>query len=508
MIVLLILYFASVTVVYAFPCDSIAECSKLTFWHIPGPNPIVAPHGTDEWDSTECEVAGGVSKINGTYYLIYHCTGAEGYSIGISTSKHPLGPWTIPPKTPNLPRGGPHDWDRNDVASFNIMPDPNHSGQWLGWYEGGPGDGLWSLGFARAPHPLGPWTKYSANPILGGHKVCDKNRSFTGSCGGLYVGSVVHGSHTGGEYWLYLEAPINCNDEGPMALWSSNNPEGPFVFRAYVLDGGDQGGWDSGRYSESRVMYHDGMWHIFASASSVGNPSPNKINEQIGWAFSEDGVRFSEYRSNPIAPYTGTTPHLAAMAEGHGWIEEPFIYVYHTIRWDDNKDPFAPNYRNAEDLGVEVFSISPYFELDMPLITPIWSLSLMKGQESPCSYDWDKVRYCIPIKAIITSSNTETVLHPELKFYVHGNCSGSVSLTVNVHSFGEGGVGEKISSLSIGPTACKAGQFSGNTAGMNSGIHHWIITTITNQNTPISEIQMTVHYSNTKAPKHYRTTQH
>ena len=29
-----------------------------------------------------------------------------------------------------------------------------------------------------------------------------------------------------GEYWVYLEAPINPNDEGPIALWSAPKPEG------------------------------------------------------------------------------------------------------------------------------------------------------------------------------------------------------------------------------------------------------------------------------------------
>ena len=54
-----------------------------------------------------------------------------------------------------------------------------------------------------------------------------------------------------------------------------------------------------------------------------------------------------------------TTPRTIAMAEGHVWLEEgdPLIYVFHTIRWDDNEegDGFAPaalGGRNGEDLGV------------------------------------------------------------------------------------------------------------------------------------------------------------
>ena len=54
-----------------------------------------------------------------------------------------------------------------------------------------------------------------------------------------------------------MEAPINTNDEGPLALWTAKNQQGPFTFKGYVLDGGADKtpSWDGGRYSESRVWY-------------------------------------------------------------------------------------------------------------------------------------------------------------------------------------------------------------------------------------------------------------
>ena len=93
-----------------------------------------------------------------------------------------------------------------------------------------------------------------------------------------------------------------------------------------------QGGpcWDSGRYSESKVV-HDpatGLFHMFATASAVGGDAAhaNKIVEQVGWAVSADGLHFSEYASNPIGPQRqprasgppgwATTPLTSAMAEG------------------------------------------------------------------------------------------------------------------------------------------------------------------------------------------------
>ena len=51
-------------------------------------------------------------------------------------------------------------------------------------------------------------------------------------CNGLYVGSVLHDpKYTNGEYWLYMEGPINMSDEGPLALWTATKAEGPFTFK-------------------------------------------------------------------------------------------------------------------------------------------------------------------------------------------------------------------------------------------------------------------------------------
>jgi len=222
-----------------FPCASVSECLSKDLYHLPGPNPIVSPRGNGTWASTECEIAGGVFEDkNGTYYLIYHCLGGgTSYQSAISTASHPLGPWTHVPSAPQLPNGGANSgkWDKDVAASFNILPDPSNPGQWLGWYEGGmgaeqcnatqpnPGE-CWTLGLARAPHPLGPWTKHP-EPVLEGRKVCDSARTFSGSCGGLYVASVMHGEHTNHEYWMYMEAPISQeNDEGPIALWTAKEP--------------------------------------------------------------------------------------------------------------------------------------------------------------------------------------------------------------------------------------------------------------------------------------------
>ena len=211
-----------------------------------------------------------------------------------------------------------------------------------------------------------------------------------------------------------------------------------------MLDGGNSGHWDSGRYSESRVQYHPGskLWHVFPTGSPDGSTFGghiDKVSEQICWAVSDDGLNFTQHAHNPMAgvvrapaidnSHSLTTPRTEAMAEGHVWLEDgdPLIYVFHTIRWNDNTggDGFAPaalGGRNWEDLGVEVFSPSTNFSLDVPAITENWELSLAAGESSPCQYDVKHYRYCLPLKAVISASGRAEVLLPSLSFGLEGLC--------------------------------------------------------------------------------------
>ena len=173
----------------AWPCTSVGACLNATLWHIPGPNPIVAPTGAGEWMSTECEIAGGATEANGTFYLLYHCLGSGGYRVGVSTAPSPLGPWTPPAASPVLDVT-PGGWDNHSVASMNLLPDPARPGAWLGFYEGGHRTqrALWSVGLARADSPLGPWRKDPRNPVLQGAAACDPSREFHGVCNGTHGG--------------------------------------------------------------------------------------------------------------------------------------------------------------------------------------------------------------------------------------------------------------------------------------------------------------------------------
>ncbi len=120
-----------------FPCQRIEECKQLSLWHIPGPNPIVSPY-KNTFATDECEDAGGVRS---TYVFIYHCVGDKNYRVGMSATifGNPLGPYRKPSKVPNLSTSPTPAWDKDVVASFHIMrnPDQSYGYKWLGYYEGG-----------------------------------------------------------------------------------------------------------------------------------------------------------------------------------------------------------------------------------------------------------------------------------------------------------------------------------------------------------------------------------
>jgi hypothetical protein len=99
----------------------------------------------------------------------------------------------------------------------------------------------------------------------------------------------------------------------------------------------------------------------------------------------------------------------------------------------NDKDAFAPYARNNEDLGVELFSVSPKFKSALlPLITENWQLDLKPGAVSPCLYDWKNYQYCAQIKTVIRSSATDKVLHPRLSFVVNASCTNGEPLCIGV----------------------------------------------------------------------------
>jgi hypothetical protein len=320
------------------------------FWQIPGPNPILGRGGAGEWDES-CIECCDVLKDFDIYYLYYHGVPADagrwprgGYRLGVATAAHPLGPWTKHPGNPVLDLGPEGSWEDRSVACAFLLKEGTD--RYYLWYSGCGQETPWSVGLARGLSPLGPWEKYEGNPILPGFG---------------YVGGVVRHE---GRYYLYTEHPIGATgpDYGPISLATADAPEGPWTPHPEnpVLAAGDWGAWDDGGFSEAKVAYRDGVFHLFYGAAKL-HPTRILSQESIGYAYSLDGVYFTKHPDNPVARREAN-PDAAAFAEVHCLLEPPLVYLYHTLRYLSSDRP------NIEDLGVQVLATARPFRIAMPVL--------------------------------------------------------------------------------------------------------------------------------------------
>ncbi|MEW6355546.1 MAG: hypothetical protein AB1696_04410 [Planctomycetota bacterium] len=326
------------------------------FIQIPGPNPILTTGGPGAWDEHWVECC-EVFKDEETYYLYYHGTARDkkkwprgGYRIGVATAPHPLGPWRKSERNPILDLGPEGSWEEWSVACAFVLKEG--ADKYYMWYSGMPerkpgtpsAPSPWSIGLATAPSPLGPWTRHQKNPIF------DKFG---------YVGGVV--KHEG-KYFLYTEHPIGATgpDYGPISLATSRSPEGPWT--AYegnpILGPSDWGAWDDGGYSEAKVSYCDGFFHMFYGGAKL-HPTRIQTLESIGYAWSRDGYHFNRHPGNPVA-LRERNPDASAFAEVHHHFELPLIYLFHTLRYASRPA--------VEDIGVQVLAIARPFCVTMPVL--------------------------------------------------------------------------------------------------------------------------------------------
>jgi hypothetical protein len=142
----------------------------------------------------------------------------------------------------------------------------------------------------------------------------------------------------------------------------ADEPEGPYEkFAKPMLEKGSPGDWDDGGPSESEVLYHNGMFHMFYGGARVHGPRL----ESFGYAYSFDGFEWYKYGKNPVAPYQNS-PMSYAFAEVHSIIELPYIYVYHTIKPEHYEGREYPWDCGGEHLGMHVLATKRPFSIDMP----------------------------------------------------------------------------------------------------------------------------------------------
>ena len=321
---------------------------KGQFIQIPGPNPLLGPGDQSAWDGAVVE-AGNVFKDGDKYYFYYHGTPRDknkwprgGYRIGVASSPHPLGPWKKHDANPIIDLGPKGSFKGLHVACPAVIKEEGDK-----YY-------MWFGGMKEDTGEFGRWdiALATASDPLGPWKEYEGNPVLEDFG---FVGGVVK---VDGKYYMYNVHPIGSEspDSGPICLATAEKPEGPW--KKYegnpVIPGGEWGAWDDGGFSEAGMLYHDGVFHCFYSGVKW-----EKL-ESIGYAYSFDGYNFIKYSGNPVAPRENN-PDASAFAEIHSLWEPPFYYVYHTLR-------YIADGGEGEYLGVQVLATQKPFSLPMPVL--------------------------------------------------------------------------------------------------------------------------------------------
>jgi hypothetical protein len=383
------------------------------FIQTPGPNPIITPGVEGAWDDGVTEAA-DVFKDVDTYYFYYHATGAgKGYRLGVASSTHPLGPFKKHGDKPVLDLGPKGSWDDKYVACAMVLKDgPKNYLMWYSGHGSQPQHRKWGIGLATAQHPLGPWKKYEDNPILDDFG---------------YVGGVLK---VKGEYHLYSAYPISSRgykgDYSPLALAVAETPRGPYTkYKGNpLMEKGDFGDWDDGGISEAEVLYHSGVFHMFYGGTHLYGPRL----ESIGYAYSLDGYNFIKYLRNPVA-VRQANPNAAAFAEVHAIIEPPFIYLYHTLRYENRDNKHFPWF---EDLGVQVLVTQRPFSFDMSVL----NIESLGGGKTTTLADSPPISLGhITRLALTAECRYSTSAEKPIRIHVRGSYDGLKYDTTDLYSF-------------------------------------------------------------------------
>jgi len=390
------------------------------FLQIPGPNPILTPGPPGSWDNRVIEASDALKDF-GTYYLYYHATGGgSAYQLGVATSQHPLGPFRKVGAKPILPAGPPGSWDDRHAACAMVLKEGTD--RYLMWYSGHG---------KTEPHRQWGIGLATASSPLGPWKK-DARNPLIKRFG--YVGGV---AKVCGKYYLFTAHPIGSTgpDYSPISLATADRPEGPWTIHKEnpVMRQGEWTEWDSGGFSEAEVLYHGGMFHMFYGGAKLYQPRI-LTRESIGYAYSRDGLHWLKYGGNPVASREAE-PNAAAYAEVHSIIEPPFIYIYHTLRYKRPwRDRFRDQFPGVEDLGVQVLVMERPFRLDIP-VTELQTLSAktvtnLSPDQSPAVALSHATNVSLTAKCTYAAEATKGI-----RLHVRSSPDGISYDTVDLHTF-------------------------------------------------------------------------
>ena len=331
------------------------------FYHVLGPSPALRPAHDDgkSWDSLLLESC-DIMKDGFTYYWFFHGHNEDrfgkGYQIGVATASSPLGPWTKFEGNPIVGYGEDGTWDSESVDCACVLKAAHYDDM------EGTGRGQYymfycGVGKDEDEHDRG---LRHVGVAMAEHPLGPwtkyEGNPIIRDFG--YLGGV---EKIDGKLYMFNQFPIGLTDQGNYTTAEAFDPYGPWKKSDEpVIRAGDWGAWDDGGFSEARFRYSDGVYHCF-----YGGTKTPKI-ESIGYAYSFDGKNYHKYSGNPVVSVS-KVPEAQGFAEVATYIESPYVYIYHTYRTladcDNDDDRWL-----GEDLGIQVLSTDPHFKLTMPAL--------------------------------------------------------------------------------------------------------------------------------------------
>lgn len=255
-------------------------------------NPILVPGEKGAWDTVSVRFPNVVFH-DGTYHMFYGTfqNFNSPVSIGYAQSADGIH-WAKSDKNPIL-KGDGTGFDAFGVTRpiATVIDD----GTWVIYYSGIPKTGAvfgTDIGRATAPSPTGPWTRED-EPVLqvGGQGEWDARFIFPDSVvlienkfrlyysSGFMVGMATSND---GIRW------IKYNDPQTQSAYSQSDP---------VLPKSPSTTWDSAIAWGSSIQRTKAGWEMFYYGTNNAQGGPTV---DIGYAFSQDGIRWAKYEHNPV----------------------------------------------------------------------------------------------------------------------------------------------------------------------------------------------------------------
>jgi hypothetical protein len=216
-------------------------------------NPVLTAGGTG-WESSANVNGGALIEQAGTFYLFYATNDTNG-AIGVAIASSVTGPYTKSGSA-LLTAGSQGAWDSLRVNEPSVLVGPD--GVWVMAYMGE--DSAFTegtaekIGIATAPGPLGPWTKATANPVIGFGDGFDK--------GGAADPSLIFDDNI---YWC-LYSGLNTAGGAPWQLglaWSLT-PAGPWTRHQSnpILRPGASGAFDANSVWRGAIYEENGIYYL------------------------------------------------------------------------------------------------------------------------------------------------------------------------------------------------------------------------------------------------------